>query len=86
MHSFEFNITLAENDYFFITSTTLSGNRCGVDYYDTCPNYTGFSSAKKSNTGTIDSLTGQMRSIYTYGAEPVAAGTRLPPPPIVVHF
>ena len=85
MHTFNFNVTVDENDYFWITSDNLTTNRCGVDYYPTCPNYTNFDSKKKSGTGTIDTLAGQLRSIYTY-AEAGASGTRLPPPPIVVHF
>jgi hypothetical protein len=78
LHSFSFNITIEENDYFWITSDNLT-NRCGVDYYDTCPNYTGFDSKKKSGSGTIDSLAGQLRSVWTY-AGVSSAGTLLPPP------
>lgn len=79
MYTFAFSITVEDGDYFWISSDNLSSNRCGVDYYPTCPNYSGFDSKKKSGTGTIDTLAGQLRSIWTTSGT-TSSGTLLPPP------
>ena len=87
LYEFEFaNIDINENDFFWWTSSNTS-NRCGLDYYETCPNYTGFASKKNSfSPDSAASLTGQLRSDWTTSSSPPSSSIVEPPPIAMVRY